>query len=263
MIVEVDLTGRSPRPRLAQGGDLSGLRIRALTVDGESAWRELADGLSGFAEVEPESTRVSSTALGKLASDRPDGEAWQAIISRLPTEGDDLLPAAVEWEVEAAIEQADFRHVLGHYATGVAVITADWTSGPVGMACNSLTSVSLDPPLISFCPGKTSETWPQLRGAGRFVVNVMHRDHGELARRFALKGTDRFAGVAHHQRRCGPALDDALAWVDCVLDAEHDAGDHTIVVGRVVGLEAESELEPLVFFRGRYGTFAEPLLPPG
>jgi flavin reductase (DIM6/NTAB) family NADH-FMN oxidoreductase RutF len=153
------------------------------------------------------------------------------------------------------IEPAIFRTVLGHLPTGVTVITADGADGPVGMACNSVSSVSLDPPLISLCPARTSETWPALRDSGRFCVNVMADYHEETTRAFARKGVDRFAGIAHHARAGGPALDDAVAWLDCQIRAEHEAGDHFIVVAEVVALEARPGVAPLVFFRGDYGTF--------
>jgi 3-hydroxy-9,10-secoandrosta-1,3,5(10)-triene-9,17-dione monooxygenase reductase component len=154
------------------------------------------------------------------------------------------------------IEPAAFRKVLGHLPTGVTVVTANAVDGPVGMACNSVSSVSLDPPLISFCPARTSETWPALRDCGRFCVNVMANHHEEATRAFARKGVDRFAGIAHHPRAGGPALDDAVAWLDCEIRAEHEAGDHFIVVAAVVALDAQPDIAPLVFFRGGYGTFA-------
>jgi flavin reductase (DIM6/NTAB) family NADH-FMN oxidoreductase RutF len=152
----------------------------------------------------------------------------------------------------------DFRRVLGSFATGVTVITANTPDGPTGMAANSVTSVSLDPPLVLFCPAKASQTWPELRAAGRFCINVMAGHHEEVTRQFARKGADRFAGVAYTDRETGPALDDAVAWIECSLRDEHEAGDHTIVVANVLAIEAADDGEPLVFFRGRYGTFATP-----
>jgi 3-hydroxy-9,10-secoandrosta-1,3,5(10)-triene-9,17-dione monooxygenase reductase component len=154
------------------------------------------------------------------------------------------------------VEPEAFRRVLGHLPTGVTVITADHAAGAVGMACNSVTSVSLRPPLVSFCPARTSETWPAVRDAGRFCVNVLAHHHEEATRAFARKGVDRFAGISHHARRGGPALDDAVAWLDCEIRAEHAAGDHIIVVAEVVALDARPDAAPLVFFRGDYGTFA-------
>jgi 3-hydroxy-9,10-secoandrosta-1,3,5(10)-triene-9,17-dione monooxygenase reductase component len=155
----------------------------------------------------------------------------------------------------STIEPSAFRQVLGHLPTGVTVITAAHHDGPVGMACNSVTSVSLDPPLIAFCPARSSETWPALHAVGRLCVNVMAHHHGAVTRAFARKGIDRFAGVAYHSRSGGPALDDAVAWLDCEIRAQHEAGDHWIVVAEVVALEARADAPPLVFFRGGYGTF--------
>jgi flavin reductase (DIM6/NTAB) family NADH-FMN oxidoreductase RutF len=140
-------------------------------------------------------------------------------------------------------------------ATGVTVIAANTPSGPTGMAANSFASVSLDPPLILICPAKSSTTWPPIREARRFCVNVMAGHHEEICRQFARKGADRFAGVSWHDRQGGPALDDAVAWLDCEMHDEHDAGDHTIVVARVIALDATPDATPLVFFRGNYGTF--------
>ncbi|MDQ6730727.1 MAG: flavin reductase family protein [Actinomycetota bacterium] len=162
--------------------------------------------------------------------------------------------------MSAAITGEEFRRVLSHLPTGVAVITGDGPAGPTGLAANSVTSVSLDPPLILFCPARTSETWPSLRDSARFCINVMADSHAELTRRFARKGIDRFAGVDWAPRATGPGLVDAVAWVECNLREEHDAGDHTIVVADVLAIESATKQErlPLVFFRGRYGTFIAP-----
>src|SRR5262249_31588657 len=143
----------------------------------------------------------------------------------------------------------------GHLATGVTVITAHHPKGPIGMAANSLTAASLEPPLILVCVGKRSETWPLIRETGLFCVNVMAHHHENIAQRFSNRGVDRFEGVSCATRQAGPALCDAVAWIDCEICREHEAGDHTIVVGKVVDLEASADVRPLVFFRGRYGTF--------
>jgi 3-hydroxy-9,10-secoandrosta-1,3,5(10)-triene-9,17-dione monooxygenase reductase component len=156
-----------------------------------------------------------------------------------------------------AISQDLFRRVLGHLPTGVTVVTACGTDGPTGMAANSVTSVSLDPPLILLCPAKSSSTWPAIRAVGRFCVNVMAGQHEALTRQFALKGADRFSGVLYGEGSCGPAIVDAVAWIHCRVRAEYDAGDHTIVVADVVEIDADAGSNPLVFFRGRYGTFVE------
>lgn len=147
-----------------------------------------------------------------------------------------------------------FREVLSHAPTGVTIITARTPCGLTGMTANSFTSVSLDPPLVLFCPSKTSETWPRLRDADRFCINILAREHEQLCRQFAQKGADRFAGVPFHGRLCGPALDGAVGWLDCEMETEHEAGDHLIVVARVLEIDANASVSPLVFHRGRYGT---------
>lgn len=159
-----------------------------------------------------------------------------------------------------SIDPVRFRQVLGHLPTGVTVITAYGENGVVGMAANSVTSVSLDPPLVLFCPAKSSTTWPTIRAAAGFCVNVMAGHHEEVTRRFAARGIDRFSGIKYTSRPTGPALADAVAWIECHPYDEHDAGDHTIVVARVVGIEAASsrDVDALVFFRGGYGSFPPP-----
>jgi 3-hydroxy-9,10-secoandrosta-1,3,5(10)-triene-9,17-dione monooxygenase reductase component len=158
----------------------------------------------------------------------------------------------------SAISRGRFRHVLGHLPTGVTVVTAHARQRPVGMAANSVSSLSLDPPMILVCPAKSSTTWPQIRETGSFCVNVMAGHHERITRQFALKGADRFAGVPTTDRATGPALNDAVAWIECRLRDEYDGGDHTIVVADVLAIDAAEQAVPLVFFRGRYGSFAAP-----
>ena len=155
----------------------------------------------------------------------------------------------------AEIGPDEFRRVLGQLPTGVTVLTAFAGGMPVGMAANSVTSVSLAPPLLLACPARTSETWPLLRSAGRFCVNVLAEPQADLARRFSRRGIDRFEGIEWSARDTGPGLPGAVAWIECALRSEHDAGDHTVVLADVLALEA-AEGTPLVFFQGRYGTFA-------
>jgi len=153
-------------------------------------------------------------------------------------------------------DASTFRTVLGHFATGVVVVTAADGGEPVGMACNSFTSVSLDPPLVLFCAAKTSTTYPRIQAAGRWAANVLGEDDEEICRLFAQKDTDRFAHVAYGIGATGaPVLERALAFVDCVTEVEHEAGDHLIVVGRVVELGYRAEGKPLLFYRGGYGRF--------
>jgi flavin reductase (DIM6/NTAB) family NADH-FMN oxidoreductase RutF len=144
------------------------------------------------------------------------------------------------------------RAMLGHFATGVVVVTAPGPAGPVGMAVNSFTSVSLDPPLVLFCAATTSTTWPHVQAAGAFCVNVLSADQEHLARNFAGSG-DRYRGVAHRRGRSGGViLDGVLAYIDCEIHAEHPAGDHALVVGKVLDFACRPDVEPLVFFRSSY-----------
>jgi 3-hydroxy-9,10-secoandrosta-1,3,5(10)-triene-9,17-dione monooxygenase reductase component len=146
------------------------------------------------------------------------------------------------------------REVLGHFASGVTVVTADTEDGPIGFTCQSFSSLSLDPPLIAFAPARTSQTWPRLRAMGRFCVNVLAEGQDAVSQNFARSGADKFAGVAWTPSPHGsPVLDDVVAWIDGELWAEYDGGDHTIVVARVLDLGAHPDRRPLLFHRGTYG----------
>ena len=154
---------------------------------------------------------------------------------------------------EPAFDSARFRQVLGHFPTGVCVVAAVADGVPVGMAIGSFLSISLDPPLVGFCAGKGSSTWPKLRDAGKFCVSVLGADQEEASRRFASKEADKFAGLAwDHSPLGSPRLTDALAWIDCEIQSVHDAGDHELAVGLVHDLDVGHEGNPLVFFRGGY-----------
>jgi len=144
-----------------------------------------------------------------------------------------------------------FRDALGRFATGVAFVTAAPDGEPSGLIVNSLTSVSLDPPLVAFCPSRRSLTWARMRRARRFGVNVLGRRHERFARRVAPAGADRFADLDWETGRGGvPLLTDALAVLECETVAEHPAGDHSIVVGRVEALRIAAIDEPLLFYAG-------------
>lgn len=150
-----------------------------------------------------------------------------------------------------------FRTALGRFATGVAFVTAAPDGEPAGLIVNSLTSVSLDPPLISFCPSRSSLTWARMRSARRFGVNVLGRRHERFARRATPAGADRFAGLDWELERGGvPLVTDALAAFACEIVAEHPTGDHWIVVGRVDTLRIAPVDDPLVFFAGAFGALA-------
>ncbi|MFJ3574561.1 flavin reductase family protein [Streptomyces rubiginosohelvolus] len=162
---------------------------------------------------------------------------------------------AVRDDERLPIAPAEFRRVLGHFASGVTVVTARDADGPTGFACQSFASLSLDPPLVSFMVARTSTTWPRIARAGVFCVNVLGAEQSALCRGFAVSGADKFAGVAYGDAPAtgSPLLDSVPAWIDCRVHAVHTGGDHLIVVGRVEALGAEEAGEPLLFHRGAFG----------
>jgi flavin reductase (DIM6/NTAB) family NADH-FMN oxidoreductase RutF len=156
------------------------------------------------------------------------------------------------------IQPAWFRRVLGHFPTGVVIVSAISDGKPAGLSVGSFTSVSLDPPLVAVLPAKTSTSWPRIAAADSFCINVLSAAQQELCRQFATSGADKFAGVGWHQAPSGaPILDGALAWIDCDHERSVEAGDHLIVIGRVRALDSAAEdiAAPLIFFQGGYGTF--------
>jgi 3-hydroxy-9,10-secoandrosta-1,3,5(10)-triene-9,17-dione monooxygenase reductase component len=164
-----------------------------------------------------------------------------------------MTPAAPA-PAAAALDARSFRDALGRFATGVAFVTAAPDGEPAGLIVNSLTSVSLAPPLVSFCPSRGSLTWPRMRRARRFGVNMLGRQHERFATGATRAGADRFAGLDWEPGRGGvPLLTDALASLECEIVAEHPTGDHWIVVGRVDDLRISPINDPLVFFAGAFG----------
>ncbi|WP_141004292.1 flavin reductase [Nocardioides humi] len=159
----------------------------------------------------------------------------------------------------AAVDAERFRRVMGHYPTGVAVVTTTGADGqPIGMVVGSFTSVSLDPPLVAFLPDKGSSTYGRMGMPGRFVVNVLGAEHEALCRRFAGKvEAEKWSGVRWRPSASGePILDAAVAWVECALHTVYDGGDHDIVVGRVTSMDVGDPAMPLLFFQGGYGRFS-------
>ncbi|MEV6841274.1 flavin reductase family protein [Streptomyces sp. NPDC051133] len=158
----------------------------------------------------------------------------------------------------AALDDAGLREVMSSFCTGVAVVTAAQPDGrPAGMAVQSFSSVSLDPPLVCFCPARTSSTWPKIRAAGRFAVNVLSAGQQRLCRQFAVTGGDKFTGVDWRPGLNGaPLLDGALATVECELADTFPGGDHVIALGRVTALataDRTGDTGPLLYFRRTYG----------
>ena len=148
-----------------------------------------------------------------------------------------------------------FRSVMGHFATGVTVVTAATPDGPVGMTANAVCSLSLEPLLLLVAFDNDSRTLPVVRETGRFGVNVLAAGQEDLAHLFASKARerDKFAGVAHTVHDGIPVLDGVLAWVGCRLERLIPGGDHTIGIGAVEAAEAGGG-EPLIWYRGMYSS---------
>lgn len=158
----------------------------------------------------------------------------------------------------AKFDSADFRRVMGHYPTGVCVVTATNADGSrTAMVVGSFTSVSLEPPLVAFFPDRSSKRWKKIEAAKKFCVNILSHEQEDLCRRFASTSEDILPEIAHRVSGNGsPVLDDVVAWIDCNLERADEAGDHYFVLGRVVEMEVERAAPPLMFFQGGYGSFS-------
>jgi len=157
-------------------------------------------------------------------------------------------------------DPATFRKVLGNYPTGVSAITALGDDGVhAAMVVGTFTSVSLDPPLVGFFPDKKSTSWPMIERARGFCVNILGADQQALCRQLAASGTNKYADVGFHLSAGGhPILDSAIAWIDCSLEQVVEAGDHYLVLGRVIAMAVVRDADdPMLFFRGKYGGFAD------
>jgi flavin reductase (DIM6/NTAB) family NADH-FMN oxidoreductase RutF len=155
----------------------------------------------------------------------------------------------------AAIDPRVFRDTLGHYASGITIIGGMEGTDPVGFTCQSFYSVSTEPPLVSFSVMTTSTTYPRIRDTGRFSVNVLAHDQHTVSNQFARKGTDKWAGIDWRPTVSGnPVIAGTLMWLDCDIWAEHEAGDHYIVIGRVNEMSPAEwhKHEPLLYFKGQY-----------
>jgi flavin reductase (DIM6/NTAB) family NADH-FMN oxidoreductase RutF len=153
-----------------------------------------------------------------------------------------------------------YRDAIGHFATGVTVVSATGPAGAVGMSTNAVCSLSLEPLLLLVCFDREARTLPVVRESGHFAVNVLRAHHGELSGRFASKlpAEQKFASVDYSLEHGVPVLHDALAWVVCKLRELLPGGDHEIGVGEVVAMGHDDEGgDPLVFYRGAYTTVAD------
>jgi 3-hydroxy-9,10-secoandrosta-1,3,5(10)-triene-9,17-dione monooxygenase reductase component len=156
------------------------------------------------------------------------------------------------------VEARQFRRVLGLFATGVVAVTVlDLATGrPAGLAANSFTAVSLRPPLVSVCLAHTSTTWPRIRAARGYCINILAEHQRGICLQLATPGADKFRDVAWLASPAGhPILDGALGWLECAVEMEHEAGDHVLVISRVLRLGMRPDEPPLIFYQGGYGSF--------
>jgi 3-hydroxy-9,10-secoandrosta-1,3,5(10)-triene-9,17-dione monooxygenase reductase component len=152
-----------------------------------------------------------------------------------------------------------FKTVLGHFSSGVVIVTSTSDDEPVGLTAQSFTALSLDPPMVLFCVAHTSTTWPRFRDTGRFCVHVLGDHQVELCQQFARSGVDKFAGVEWSPGPSGnPVIEGCLAYIDCTLQNIHDEGDHHIVVGNVEDLSVGKQGDPLIFYRGAFRRLLSP-----
>ncbi|MFD4368965.1 3-hydroxy-9,10-secoandrosta-1,3,5(10)-triene-9,17-dione monooxygenase reductase subunit [Rhodococcus sp. NPDC058521] len=160
---------------------------------------------------------------------------------------------AEEAATAQAIDGKQFRAVLGQFCTGVTIITTVDDGEPVGFACQSFAALSLDPPLVLFCPTKQSRSWAAIERSGTFCVNVLAEEQQSTCARFGSREPDKFAGIDWTPSPLGsPIFDGSLAHIDCTVESVHDGGDHWVVFGRVSSLGEIKEERPLLFYRGQY-----------
>ena len=206
---------------------------------------------------------------GTMDDQIPEGMAEDAHATWPPRELIDSFlgnfPGDFEWrpgetiEVDGEEAQARarrFRDVLGRYASGVTVVTTVADGEPVGMTCQSFTSVSLDPPLVAFLPTRQSRAFAAIHRAGRFCVNFLADGQEGVSNQMASRGEDKFAGISWSPTAGtgSPLLDGVVGHVDCTVWAVHEAGDHYVVIGKVVGLDVGEAGDPLLYYRGAYRT---------
>jgi len=155
------------------------------------------------------------------------------------------------------MDPIEFRRVMGHFASGVAVVTTRQPDGaPCGLTVNAFCSVSLEPTLVLVCVERGADSHDCIHQAGVFAVNVLAQESEATSRRFAAFEVSRkYEGIAYHMEATGaPVLNESLAWLDCRVTISHAVGDHTVFIGEVLAGDAR-EGDPLVYYRGGYGRF--------
>jgi flavin reductase (DIM6/NTAB) family NADH-FMN oxidoreductase RutF len=165
------------------------------------------------------------------------------------------VKTATGLKMEDSVDSRVFRDTLGHYASGITIVSALAGDEPIGFTCQSFYSVSAEPPLVSFSVMTTSRAYPRIRETGKFSVNVLAHDQHTVSNQFARRGTDKWADIDWAVTENGnPVISDTLMWLDCDIWAEHEAGDHFIVIGRVKELSPTGWHHdgPLLYFKGQY-----------
>lgn len=155
----------------------------------------------------------------------------------------------------STIDPRTFRNVLGQFCTGITVITTVHEGAPVGFACQSFAALSLDPPLVLFCPTKQSRSWSAIEASGTFCVNILHENQKDVSARFGSREPDKFAGMEWAPSTLGsPIIEGSLAHLDCSVHSVHDGGDHFVVFGSVHSLSdvPKKKPRPLLFYHGQY-----------
>jgi 3-hydroxy-9,10-secoandrosta-1,3,5(10)-triene-9,17-dione monooxygenase reductase component len=157
------------------------------------------------------------------------------------------------------IDTNDFRAALGQFPSGVTVVTGRDELGPIGLTVQSFCSLSLDPPLVLVCPSLNSTSWPRISATGQFCVSILADHQSDICRQLGRSGPEKFDGVTHSPSpRFGlPVLDRSVGWLECVVNSVSDGGDHLVVTARVVSLSAVSDVNPLMFWRGRFTRLAD------
>jgi 3-hydroxy-9,10-secoandrosta-1,3,5(10)-triene-9,17-dione monooxygenase reductase component len=154
-------------------------------------------------------------------------------------------------------DSEEFKEAMGRFTTGVTIVSGIEEDEPVGFTCQSFVSLSIDPPFVAVAPARTSTSWPRIARSGSFCVNGRGDHQEELCRGFAVSGGKKFEGVAWRRSPAtgSPVIEGCLAWVDCEVELVHDAGDHELILGRVLDL-GTADGTPLLFFASRYGRLA-------
>ncbi len=272
MLVYIPDGGRGT-PQLRTAEDLGALSVRAeaSSLDWDILSRTLR--AVGAGEVAGDHAWLDivwlRTAAGERDQDWHDGftamldyanaHGWLSDDGRRVRAHVDCRPAqTTDRQPPAAISSECYRHVLGHFITGVTIVTAIHADEPVGFTCQSFGALSMDPPLVLLCPSKASTSWPKVAASGRFGVNVLANNQIELCRRFAVSGGDKFADVTWTAAKFSgaPKLAGTVSWLECEIVTVHEAGDHWIVVARVLDLATVTDQQPLTFFRGTLAGFS-------